>query len=128
MRPAAASGSSSLARGASLITGGLGGLGLRAAVLLVRHGAPRVVLASRSGRVARDGQGLASQLHGLGARAEVVACDSADPSDTCALIGRCGKLVGVLHAAGAADKGFLAELVHIEVAKSQDLWRLSPNC
>mgnify|MGYP001987772412 CR=1 FL=1 len=59
-----------------------------------------LTLASRSGRVARDGQGLASQLHGLGARAEVVACDSADPSDTCALIGRCGKLVGVLHAAG----------------------------
>ena len=51
--------------GAYAITGGLGGLGLRAAALLMERGASRVVLASRSGRVVRDGQGLARSLHRL---------------------------------------------------------------
>ena len=51
-----------LARGPYAITGGLGGLGLRAAALLVEGGAVHVLLASRGGRVARDGQGLAAQL------------------------------------------------------------------
>ena len=47
-----------LLSGVYTITGGLGGLGLRAGSLLVERGAARVVLASRSTRVARDGQGL----------------------------------------------------------------------
>ena len=45
-----------------MITGGLGGLGLRAAALLVEGGAVHVLLTSRGGRVARDGQGLEAQL------------------------------------------------------------------
>ena len=44
-------------QGLYTITGGLGGLGLRAATLLIDSGARRVLLASRSGRVVRDGQG-----------------------------------------------------------------------
>jgi hypothetical protein len=52
------------------ISGGLGGLRLRAVSLLVTRGA--IVCyshrgASRSGRVARGGQGLSAQLHELGA-------------------------------------------------------------
>ena len=46
--------STPLARGVYAITGGLGGLGLRAASLLVESGASRMLLASRSGRVVRD--------------------------------------------------------------------------
>ena len=86
--------------GAYAVTGGLGGLGLRAAALLVERGAARVLLASRSGRVARDGQGLEAQLRSLGAAAEVVACDSAESSDTRALLSCAHPLAGVLHAAG----------------------------
>ena len=46
------------------------------------------MLASRSGRVVRDGQGLAATLSGLGSRARVIACDSADLSDSVAPIPR----------------------------------------
>ena len=41
-----------------VITGGLGGLGLNTTPWLLSHGARTVVLTSRSGQVARDGQGL----------------------------------------------------------------------
>ena len=62
-----------------MVTGGLGGLGLQGAALLAKMGATRLVLASRSGRVARDGQGLAETLRRLGtagaSRVTVVACD-----------------------------------------------------
>jgi NAD(P)-dependent dehydrogenase (short-subunit alcohol dehydrogenase family) len=94
-----------LAIGVYAITGGLGGLGLRATALLVGRGVSRVVLTSRSGRVVRDGQGLEVQLRALGARASVAACDSADPRDTGALVGHCQAVAGVLHAAGAAPRG-----------------------
>ena len=40
--------SRALARGSYAVTGGLGGLGLRAASLLVESGVPRVLLASRA--------------------------------------------------------------------------------
>ena len=116
LRPCYAAGTSSGAQarvtpGVYAITGGLGGLGLRAAVMLVERGATRVLLASRSGRVARDGQGLAAQLQSLGARAGVAVCDSADPADTRALLGIGHSVAGVLHAAGLGDKGLLADLV-----------------
>ena len=42
--------------GQCMVSGGLGGLGLRGAALLVECGAHRVLLASRSGRVVRDGE------------------------------------------------------------------------
>ena len=65
--------------GSWMVTGGLGGLGLQGAALLAKVGATRLVLASRSGRVARDGQGLAETLRRLGtasaSRVTVVACD-----------------------------------------------------
>ena len=85
--------------GAYAITGGLGGLGMRAGALVVEGGAARVLLASRSGRVVRDGQGLDLQLRSMGTIAAVVAYDSADASDVHAFV--CVQsLTGVLHAAG----------------------------
>ena len=57
----------------------------------------------------RDGQGLGVQLRSLGTAAEVAACDSAEAGDAGALVSSTSPS-GVLHAAGAADKGLLAEL------------------
>ena len=63
------------------LSGGLGGLALRAsALLLTQARAPGVLLASRSGRVPRDreGQGLAerlSQLRSSSAAVLTLACD-----------------------------------------------------
>jgi len=82
------------------ITGGLGGLGLSAAALLRDCGADTVVLSSRSGRIARDGQRLDAQLVSLCAAVTVqlVATDAGDaPGVRCMLS---GISAGVLHAAG----------------------------
>ncbi|MGA1354626.1 MAG: beta-ketoacyl synthase N-terminal-like domain-containing protein, partial [Candidatus Limnocylindrus sp.] len=80
--------SAALSGGSYVITGGLGGLGLRAAVLLSSLNAHSLWLTSRSGRVARDGQGLAAQLAQL-RRTDVVlnviACDSSVASEVHAL-------------------------------------------
>ena len=71
--------SSSHISGSFVITGGLGGLGMNAARVLFAQGARCVTLASRSGCVARDGQGLEAQLAGLQSTpstfVQLVACD-----------------------------------------------------
>ena len=69
--------------GAHLITGGLGGLGLRTASLAVQNGASALVLASRSGNVARDGQGLDNQLKEIQRATRLVQLRAADSSDGC---------------------------------------------
>ena len=97
------------ASGLHAITGGLGGLGLRAASLLIEGGATGVMLASRSGRIVRDGQGLMARLKSLRTAASVMACDGADALDTNALLSS-RPLSGVMHAAGASDKGLIVEL------------------
>ena len=82
--------------GLHAITGGLGGLGLRAAVLLVGSIESQVILASRSGRVVHNGQGLEGQLQSLGSAARVVACNNAASRDASALMSA-GLPVGELH-------------------------------
>ena len=92
-----------------VITGGLGGLGVRAAVMLFKSGASELFLASRRGRVMRDGQGLERQLRPMSAITQRLSCDSADFHATNALLSA-GSPAGVLHAAGAGDRGLLVEL------------------
>ena len=58
-----------------------------------------MLLASRSGRLGRDGQGLKAQLASLRAVALVKASDAATALDASCFLSQCG-LVGVLHAAG----------------------------
>ena len=64
--------------GVWVITGGLGGLGLRAASLLSLSGARRVALSSRSGLVAYIDQGLSERLVSLGPHVSVRACNVGD--------------------------------------------------
>ena len=99
-----------LACGSYAVTGGLGGLGLRAASLLVEGGACRVLLASRSGLVQRDGQDLDAQLHAMEHVATVMRCDNADGNDEASVLLQADSLTGMLHAAGVADKGLISEL------------------
>ena len=80
--------------GAYAITGGLGGLGLRAAAMLVALGATGIALSSRSGRVG----GLAIDAE-KSALMRVAACDVGDASDALVLMA-CAAPTGVLHAAG----------------------------
>ena len=121
-----------------MVTGGLGGLGLRAVTLLLEHSAAHVALASRSGRVARDSQGLEMQLRTLSAassRVAVTACDAADASDVCALLQRAAgstrsqPLGSVLHAAGILMDRLVRSMTsthicHVSAPKALGAWHL----
>ncbi len=94
--------------GAYLITGGLGGLGLKVAEWLVQRGARHLVLLGRSGL---EGQAAARKvraieaLKALGTKVTVIANDVADRSQMVVLFDRFGRdlpaLRGVVHAAAA---------------------------
>ena len=96
-----------------LVTGGLGGLGLRAGELLQDAGAS-LVLTSRSGRVPRDGQNLEHLLGSLLAkRALSLVCDVQE--GTHVLEGfRSQHITGVVHAAGVSTN---APLIHVDLAQ-----------
>jgi acyl carrier protein len=73
-----------------------------------------VVLASRSGPAAAGAAGLAAELAGAGAGAEVIACDVAMRAQVAGLVARIGaggpRLSAVMHAAGVLDDGVLDRL------------------
>ena len=93
--------------GVQVVTGGLGGLGLRAAALLVACGASQVVISSRSGRVAKDGAARQWCLPLFKSLVCVVqASDVADAAESS--LGRvCNQL---LHAAGTLASGAVVSI------------------
>nr|QEO74263.1 phosphopantetheine-binding domain-containing pro [uncultured bacterium] len=98
--------------GAYLITGGVGGLGLRVAEWLAEQGAGSIVLMSRR----TDVPGLDEKLRAIrkaGAEVDVIPGDASldmDVARTLASIAASGRpLRGVLHAAGALDDGLLID-------------------
>ena len=96
--------------GAYAVTGGLGGLGLRAARLLVEKSVAALVLSSRSGRVSYEGQGLGEQLAALLSSVtcllSVVPCNVEDADEARSLLSS-NQLSGLLHTAS----GFGADLI-----------------
>merc|ERR1712097_34559 len=97
------------------VTGGLGGLGLLMADALAHQAASQVVLTGRSGRA-----GASSSLRGLcgrrggGPSVVLVRCDASASDERAACFGTaarveaqpgCGRLGGVLHAAGVLADG-----------------------
>ena len=104
--------SEGLARmGAYVITGGLGGLGLLTAKVLINLGAKRLVLLSRSGKVPYKGQGLEEQLRWVleesGADVRVMRGDVSDESSVASMLesvrsmeGWEGGIEGIVHSAG----------------------------
>ncbi len=101
-----------------VLTGGLGGLGLHLSACLLNATGLSLVLASRSGRVARGGQGLGTRLEQLTYRFTadrlcLVAADSAHAAEVRALLRRGGdgpRLAGVVHLAHAIQEEPLAAL------------------
>jgi len=102
--------------GAYVITGGLGGLGLVTAKTLVDIGASNIVLVSRSGRVAYEGQGLEKDLAWLqtesGANVQIVPCDVSDEASVVRMLDEArqlagGRIEGIIHAAGILRDGLM---------------------
>jgi len=108
-----------LTGGTVLITGGTGTLGsLLARHLVTEYGVRGLLLTSRRG--ARDAGPLLTELTGLGAEVDVVACDVADRDSLAAALDRvpAGRpLVGVVHAAGALADGVVTGLTAEQVER-----------
>ncbi|BCJ41922.1 hypothetical protein GCM10010168_88180 [Actinoplanes ianthinogenes] len=105
--------------GTVLITGGTGGLGALVAEHLVRaHGVRKLVLTSRRGPQAPGAPELIARLADLGGAAEAVACDVSDRDAVAGLLARIGGgLTGIVHAAGVASNGLVADLTAEQVRR-----------
>ena len=108
-------------QGTVLITGGTGGLGaLLARHLASRHGARRLLLASRSGPGASGVEDLVAELEAVGCEARVVACDVADREAARGLLDAIPAehpLTAVVHAAGVLDDGVIGSLTPEQVER-----------
>jgi len=100
-----------LQSGSHAITGGLGGLGIRAAKELRQQSETSILLASRSGNIPRDDKGVDVLQTGVTHGVYVITCDTAVALDVHALLCVGAHLSCVLHAAGAFDKSLLANLL-----------------
>ncbi|WP_189866511.1 SDR family NAD(P)-dependent oxidoreductase, partial [Streptomyces poonensis] len=95
-------------RGTVLITGGTGALGGHVARWLAGAGAEHLVLTSRRGLDAPGAAALRAELEETGTAVTVTACDVADRDAVAALLAE-HTFTAVVHAAGSAEAGMLAE-------------------
>ncbi len=110
--PESASSTSNLVQGEGsyLITGGLGGLGIKAAQWLIEQGAKHLVLASRQGISSPDIKAQVQQLEQKGAEVLVIKADVSQQEDVAHLLTACPQpLRGIIHAAGVLDDGVLQQ-------------------
>ena len=104
-------------RGSVLVTGGTGAIGGHLARWLAGRGAPRVVLASRSGPAAPGTADLAAALAAQGTRVDVTACDTARRDELASLLAWSGPaLSAVMHAAGTGRAAALQGATVAELA------------
>ncbi len=96
-----------------LITGGLGGLGLKIAERMIDQGARSLVLCGRSppNIAALD---VLAEFEAKGARCTTIAVDVADSAQVSAMLDRIRHelppLAGIVHAAGILDNGLITQM------------------
>jgi len=100
------------ADGTYLITGGLGGLGLKLAGWMVARGARHLALVGRSGASA-SAREVVSGLEAAGAKVRVIAADVSEPEQVARTLAEIAAtmppLKGVAHAAGVLEDGLLRQ-------------------
>lgn len=93
-----------------LITGGLGGLGLKVAEYLATSGAGHLILSGRRGTETRTAKEAIRHLETLGSRVLVIKADISQEADVVRLLQESQQfspLAGIIHAAGVLDDGIL---------------------
>jgi acyl transferase domain-containing protein/Zn-dependent alcohol dehydrogenase/acyl carrier protein/short-subunit dehydrogenase len=100
--------------GCYMVTGGLGGFGLRTAHWLVAKGARHLVLLSRRGAASEEAQPALAAWREQGIGVQALACDLADPQQLAqvfaGLAAGAQPLRGVVHAATVIDDGLIRNL------------------
>ena len=108
--------------GTVLITGGTGAIGGHVARWAATRGAPRLVLASRTGPAAPGAAALAAQLAAAGTAADITACDTTDRAQAAGLLARITAsgpaLTSVMHTAGVAHAGAVNDVTVAELPRS----------
>ncbi|MDL4864738.1 SDR family NAD(P)-dependent oxidoreductase, partial [Halomonas elongata] len=104
-----------------LVTGGLGGFGLRSAQWLAERGARHLVLVGRRGAASPEADEGIARLEAMGVTVEAAACDVADRDALAALLERCRAehppLKGVIHAAAVIEDGLIRNLDDERIAR-----------
>jgi len=97
--------------GAYVITGGFGDLGIHVGRWLVRRGAKRLIVISRSGMQRPEARQLVDELAGEGAQVVAISADIADSAVVARIQEECRAspvpIRGVVHCAGAIHDGLL---------------------
>ncbi|WP_252107394.1 MULTISPECIES: type I polyketide synthase [unclassified Halomonas] len=97
-----------------LVTGGLGGFGLKTAQWLVSKGARQLVLLGRSGAASDEAKAAVEAFETQGVKVLAAACDITDRAALEAVIERAaielGPLKGIIHAATVIDDGLIRNL------------------
>ena len=104
-----------------LVTGGLGGFGLRTAQWLVEKGARHLVLLSRRGAASEEAQPALQAWRQQGIEVQALACDLTDSARLAEVFAslRAGAhpLRGVVHAATVIDDGLIRNMDHAQVQR-----------
>lgn len=111
-----------------LVTGGLGGFGLKTAQWLVSKGARELILLSRSGPASEEAQAAIREFDAQGIKVMAAACDITDRNALANVLERAraelSPLHGIVHAATVIDDGLIrnldAERIHKVLAPKID--------
>lgn len=97
-----------------LVTGGLGGFGLKTARWLADKGARKLVLLGRSGAASIEAKAALEALEAQGVEVLAAACDITDRAALAVVLERArtelGPLAGIVHAATVIDDGLIRNL------------------
>lgn len=104
-----------------MVTGGLGGFGLRTAQWLVSKGARHLVLLSRRGASSEEAQPALAAWKAQGIGVKALACDLTDRAQLSAVFADLARgqqpLRGVVHAATVIDDGLIRNLDQAQVQR-----------